>query len=157
MKKNLTYSLTIFSVLVLAGIALIRSMHNETDINCQSRTILHDGQNVLTMKSVLHISKNDNFFDVFLTFRQQGSSEENFHRVVNFNYDKNKDIYQMFSDVTNDNTMNRDVRNKLNDMLPDFFLMPQRGIRLKINRLKNGNYTILNDRLPVFLCMPVAN
>lgn len=87
----------------------------------------------------------------------QGSSEENFLRVVNFNYDKNKDIYQMFSDVTNDNTMNRDVRNKLNDMLPDFFLMPQRGIRLKINRLKNGNYTILNDRLPVFLCMPVAN
>lgn len=63
----------------------------------------------------------------------------------------------MFSDVTNNNTMNRNVRNKLNDMLPDFFLMPQRGIRLKINRLKNGNYTILNDRLPVFLCMPVAN
>lgn len=157
MKKSLIYSLTLFSILVLVTIFVFRLMYNETDINCQSRTIMHDGQNVLTIKSVLHINNDDNFFDIFLTFGQQGSSSENFHRVVNFNYDKDQDVYQMFSDVTNDNTMTRDIRNKLNDMLPDFFLMPQRGIRLKINRLKNGNYIILNDRLPVFLCMPVAS
>lgn len=157
MKKSLIYSLTLFSVIALAGIIIIQSMHNQTNINCQSRTILHDGKNVLTIKSVLHINKDNNFFDMFLTFSEQGSSSEKFHRVVNFNYDKNNDIYQMFSDVTNDNTLSQDTRNKLNDMLPDFFLMPQRGIRLKIDRLKNGNYMILNDRLPVFLCMTVAS
>ena len=157
MKKNLIYSFIMFTILVLVGIFIINSTYNETDINCQSRTILHDGQNVLTMKSVLHINKDDNFFDIFLTFSQRDSVSDSYHRVVNFSYDKDRDVYQMFSDVTNDNTMSREIRNKLNDMLPDFFLMPQRGLRMKINRLKNGNYVIMNDRLPVFLCMPVAS
>ncbi|TNV20465.1 hypothetical protein FH968_10705 [Buttiauxella sp. B2] len=157
MKKSLVYTLVGFTMLVMITLITTWYKTNTANINCQARTVLHDRDNTLNIKTILHMSPGDNFFELFMTFTTPPLLPEKFHRVVNFSYDKDGDVYKMFSDATNDNALPPAVRNSLNDLVPDFYLMPQRGIRIKIDKTKNGNYLILNDRLPVFLCVPIAS
>jgi len=156
MKRINFYILSVATALIFCGAALVLFLEEDKpDINCQARTIIHDGNNVLNIKTILHMQDDDNFFELFMTYTKPSMPGQKFHRVVNFSYDKEGDIYKMFSDVTNDNALPLATRNELNDLVPDFFLMPQRGLRFKIDKTKSGNVVIINDRLPVFVCMPI--
>jgi hypothetical protein len=147
--------LRLFLVLIIASLAWPINRLSKPDINCQARTVIHNSDSSINLKTVLHTSSNHNFFELLITYTNSREESQKIHRVVTFSYDRDGDIYKMFSDATNDNALSPSVRNELNDFLPDFYLMPQRGLRLKIDKTKNGNYIILNDRLPVFLCIPI--
>lgn len=157
--SNLTRLIVVLTICIVLAAGMVWQRKTATsEINCQARTVIHNGDHVISLKTVLHMDDDDNFFELLISYVTPHQAEPlKIHRVVNFSYDREDDIYKMFSDVTNDNVLAPSVRNELNDLLPDFYLMPQRGLRFKIDKTSNGNYVILNDRLPVFLCVPIES
>lgn len=128
----------------------------QEEIYCHATSYIYNNNmsQALKMNILLHINRNDNYFDINMSLINtiDNTRSKEIQRIINLSFDRDGDTYTFFSEPGAQNFIPSTIRNTLNDFIPDFFLVPYRGIKLRMIR-SSENYIILIDRFPLFYCI----
>lgn len=128
----------------------------QDDIYCHATSYIYnnDMSQELRMNALLHIDGNDNYFDINMSLidTRDNTRSKEIQRIINLSVNRDGNTYTFFSEPGAQNFIPSDIRNKLNDFIPDFFLIPYRGIKLRFIQ-SSDNYVILIDRFPLLYCI----
>ncbi|MFI8418244.1 hypothetical protein ACQKDS_17910 [Serratia sp. NPDC078593] len=85
-------------------------------------------------------------------FLEQGEKSQKISQSLKFNYTRTGD--DMFL-ISTQSTLPDSLAKIMTNLVPDFYLYPDRGLRIHIYRQGNKGYVFMVDNIPSFICAKI--
>jgi hypothetical protein len=143
-------------VIILITTTVYSITKKNISLVCKATTFIYDEnpEKSLKVDAILHMDGDDDYFEIGLFYNDKYTGDKliEIHRIINFSYRRTGNSFTLFSEPSTDTMLTANIRNVLNNYLPDFFLISYRGIKLQIIDVNSDSHVVLVDRFPVFYC-----
>jgi hypothetical protein len=151
-KKNkllaIIFALVALSFLVVHAVYTYRADH----FSCVSRIIYFKGNTKLTVQVKFYFDGGNGIFGSLGEYGEIGEEGRGIAQTMTFNYIRRGSEIVM---ISTQSTLSDSQILFLNNMVPDFYLRKDRGLRLRLFRQGDKGYVFMNNDIPSFICTGV--
>lgn len=117
--------------------------------SCESHFTINKNNNTIRAIVYHRFTGNKGDLEYSFTLSHEGVKIGEIHRSITFSFQREDNTYIL---VSNETLKNTNIINLFNPYIPDFYLIRDRGVKVDVRRLKNGDFVFFTNNIPLGIC-----